>query len=121
MLFRSPREEAEPLLAALLDGFRQGRERPLGYAPNTSASYLDKLKGATEADPSALQSAADAKWFHEKSEERPEGEGQKPAAQLAWRDRDPFAADQLDDWHHWSRGISAPLQAWVEAATEEPL
>ncbi|MBP8963121.1 MAG: exodeoxyribonuclease V subunit gamma [Opitutaceae bacterium] len=116
-----PREAAEPILAALLDGFRQGRERPLGYAPNTSASYLDKLKGATEADPSALQSAADAKWFHEKSEERPEGEGQKPAAQLAWRDRDPFAADQLDDWHHWSRGISAPLQAWVDAATDEPL
>ena len=38
------------------------------------------------------------------------GEGQSPAAMLAWRDADPF--EDEEEWMEWALAISEPLATW---------
>jgi exodeoxyribonuclease V gamma subunit len=99
---------ARALLQALLAGFEAGQLRPLGYAPETSAALATAL---ARGDPDPL-ARAEACWHREAFRQQPAGEGHSPAAQLAWRENDPFAPPHAADWQRWATAIAAPLQAW---------
>jgi exonuclease V gamma subunit len=108
-------EEAAILLRNLIEGFLQGRVRPICYGPITSDAYVDAFARTgrqwdNEPDLDALDSAS-GKW-NEAGRNRPPGEGLSASALLAWRDQDPFVLDA--DWHKWARDIARPLRAWFK-------
>lgn len=80
-----PEQDAHALLQLLVRGFLEGKSRPLCYAPSTSENRKAWFDGfATK------------------------GEGEEPAAKLAWRALDPF---QNHDWETW-RPIADHLKEW---------
>jgi exodeoxyribonuclease V gamma subunit len=93
------RAEAEETLAVLLDGWLQGQQRPLRFAPQTSHALLSgNFPDARKAWSLPAFGAVQAP------------EGKSPAALLAWRDSDPF----LDgaEWLGWAGAVSRPLENW---------
>lgn len=102
-------EDAKTILASLVGGFIEGRNRPLRYAPSTSNVLAKAMEQETEEDP--LSKAAD-EWGKEGGGFGAPGEGTTPAALWAWRDRDPFA--DPDAWHDWAERIAMPLRTWGE-------
>jgi exonuclease V gamma subunit len=101
-----PPEEAKKQIEALLRGYALGQTQPLPYAPNTThviAKHLDKM------DPQqALAKARAEVW--ESGFNRQNSEGEKPAAKIAWRDRDPF--EDAEGWLDWADAIARPLKQW---------
>ena len=97
----------------LVCGYLLGRQRPLCYAPATSDAIAGGLypeKDANRLDlPAAIQKARAGVWDR-KSFGNMEGEGEKAAARMAWRDRDPFAEQQ--EWKHWVDTVAGPLRNW---------
>jgi len=98
------------LLRDLVAGYIQGRCCPLAYAPATSAECAKQLmKTGDEAKAIAASLTA---WTKDGSYGGVAGDGLKAAAQLAWRDVDPFADSAA--WLHWARAIAVPLQQWSQ-------
>ena len=99
-------------LDALIAGCLQGRLAPLCYAPETSATMLSGLK---KSDTSAALADARSAWSKEAGSFGSGGEGLASAAQLAWRDADPFAPPLDAEWLRWAGVVAAPLDAWWNA------
>ena len=65
----------------------------------------------------AMQKATDGKngrWYGEDylGGDYKAREGGDPAAQMAWRDLDPF--EEPEQWKRWAEKISLPLRTWGE-------
>jgi exodeoxyribonuclease V gamma subunit len=109
-----PKQEALLGLASLVKGFLEGGDRPLCYAPATSERYAASLEEGFIFDPDRLRAAAESLWSPEGG--YVSGEGLTPAAQLAWRDQDPFSIDGepclAEAWHAWAECIALPLLQW---------
>ncbi len=103
-------EAAQRQLAALVRGYQDGQRQPLCFAPTTSHVLAEALAKGKDTE-SALESAK-TKWSETGFGDAPSGEGLARAAQLAWRDRDPFKETQCSFWLFWSEQISAPLSQW---------
>ena len=79
------REAFDYLITVCLDA----RSRPLPFGPETSrAIYLARRQNKNEIE------RARAAWNQQGV--GPPGEGDRPAPQLAWRDRDPFLEETVD-------------------------
>lgn len=111
-----PLEEATARLRKLVEGFQLGQKRPLCYAPATSAEIAGVL-GSDGNDDAALE-RGEGSWSREPFNGQPGGEGTTPAAMLAWRDNDPFAAPHGREWLRWTREFALPMQAWWEGNDE---
>ena len=111
-------EDAQRHLTALIDGYRQGQQRPLCYAPSTSNALGDALASGQE-ESSAMEKAWDS-WSREPFESQPGGEGTTPAATLAWRDPDPFATPHDQDWIRWATDVAVPLSGWWSEPVGQP-
>ncbi len=111
-------ERAGALLARLVRGFWVGQRRPLPFAPETSAT-LAKVLAQSGGDQAAALDAAEEVWSRSGAGGL-EGEGLEDAAQLAWRDRDPFNGEAGREWLEWAEAIAVPLADWwagVDTAT----
>jgi exodeoxyribonuclease V gamma subunit len=96
--------DAKSILESVLDGYLQGQQRPLRFAPETSKNLL----GVTNDEGFAKAIAA---WSKPNTYFNPtRGDGITPAAKLVWRDLDPFV--DREDWLHWAEVISQPLETW---------
>ena len=106
-------QEAGALLGHLLEGFVQGQSCPLCYGPKTSDAYANAVEEWGDSpDETAFEVASD-EWNREATKYNSSaGEGFSPAAQIAWRDQDPFAHQQA--WHQWARNIARTLRAWFK-------
>jgi len=102
-------EDAKNHLAAVLDGYLQGQQRPLRFAPETSLILL----GNKNTPPGDFGEARQAWSKVGRGDSQPDGEGLSPAAMLAWRDSDPFA--ETKEWMHWAEAFSRPLATWKDS------
>jgi exodeoxyribonuclease V gamma subunit len=90
------------MIEILLQGFLEGRERPLCYAPKTSqklSAGLDKAKNEWNREDIGYGG----------------GEGLKESSKLAWRDRNPFLKNtesEKTDWEKWGTSVAQPLEQW---------
>jgi exodeoxyribonuclease V gamma subunit len=111
-------DDARRFLGLLVQGYRQGQRVPLCYAPETSAVLQGKWAKSREA---GLE-AAEEEWEREASDFKSPGEGNKPAARLAWRDASAFSPRHADEWVLWRQYVAAPLQGWwaSEPLAEQP-
>lgn len=106
----------------LLRGFLEGRLKPLCYAPETSNTVVELMKpkvtqngvspGLSFSD--ALPKAREKAWDPEASKYRSEGEGQTPAARMAWRDTDPFVGRE-PEWEDWTVNVASRVNEWANA------
>jgi len=100
------------LIQKLVAAYLLGRRRPLCYAPATSNEISKKLDPeARNPAPdlaTAIQQAKSAKWDPGFGDN--ENEGDKAAAQIAWRDLDPF--EDHEEWKRWADTIATPLREW---------
>jgi len=103
-------ERAGEILMALVAGYRAGQQGPLAFAPGTSA-VIAKLRAA-DADSAAALEEAKETWSRRGFRDQPAGEGQEPAAMLAWRDAEPFAEPYAAEWLQWAERVAAPLRSW---------
>lgn len=103
-----PPSLAGEILRFLIQGYLEGQQRPLCYAPETSEDFFKRLERG-EDPKEALRSAAVAKWFGS-GPYASICEGSGEAACLAWRDLNPF--EDAQSWERWARGISCPLRDW---------
>ena len=94
--------DAKTILEAVLDGYLQGQHRPLRFAPQVSLSLAGTAGDFLKAKALWSKSAY--------GDSQQPGEGLSPAAQLAWRDTDPFADE--NEWLQWAQAISQPLESW---------
>lgn len=101
-----PTDSAREILRQLLDGMALGHVAPLAFAPATTCAIAGKL--ITDASDDEALLAGQRAW--EPTLYASAAEGGKPAAQLAWRDTDPF--EQADAWLHLARIIGIPLTTW---------
>lgn len=101
------RDTAVVTLNLLVAGFLEGCTRPLCYAPETSEAYWKQRAKLDGRD--ALAKAIASDWW-KADVSRGEGDGQGPAARLAWRDLDPL--QHADDWDQWAKAVAAPLMEW---------
>jgi exodeoxyribonuclease V gamma subunit len=90
-------QEAEEALRRLVEGYFEGLNRPLCYAPMTSNELIESLEKARK------------EWGRE-DQGYGGGEGQKESAKLAWRDSEPFA--HISDWERWQSAVAMPLKKW---------
>ena len=75
------------------------------FGPKTSFAIFDAgRRGVDEAD-RALKA-----W--EQQPKGPPGEGDSASAQLAWRDRDPFAEGIFDEWRDLAAEVFVPVEDW---------
>jgi exodeoxyribonuclease V gamma subunit len=112
LLEKYAQQQATELLGHLIAGFLQGQSRPLCYAPQASDAYANACRQwETPSDEAGLRKASD-EWNQESNNHRSGGEGDSPAAKLAWRDQDPFT--HAADWHQWARAIAKPLREWFK-------
>jgi exonuclease V gamma subunit len=114
--FRSPvidPEDAKKILTAVLDGYLQGQQRPLRFALETSQSLL----GNKKISPSDFSNARTVWMKTGYGDSSVPGEGQSPAAMLAWRDTDPFADEK--EWMEWALAISQPLATWKKSSKKK--
>jgi exodeoxyribonuclease V gamma subunit len=97
--------QARTALDALLQICEEARRRPLPFGPKTShAIFAANRKGRNEVDAGLKAWAQQPKG--------PPGEGDSASAQLAWRDRDPFATDTIDEWRRLAAEVFGPVEAW---------
>ena len=97
--------QAQAALDSLLQLCRQARRRPLPFGPKTSFAIFDAgRRGVNEAD-RALKA-----W--QQQPKGPPGEGDSASAQLAWRDRDPFAEVIFDEWRRLAAEVFDPVEVW---------
>ena len=97
--------QARAALDALLQLCEDARRRPLPFGPKTShAIFAANRKGSDET------TAALKAWAQQPK--GPPGEGDSASAQLAWRDRDPFATDTIDEWRRLAAEVFGPVEAW---------
>ena len=98
-------DQARAALDSLLQLCRQARLRPLPFGPKTSfAIFHAGRRGVDEAD-RALKA-----W--EQQPKGPPGEGDSASAQLAWRDRAPFAEGIFDEWRRLAAEVFDPVEDW---------
>ncbi len=98
-------DQARAALDRLLQLCRQARLRPLPFGPKTSFAIFDAgRRGVDEAD-RALKA-----W--QQQPKGPPGEGDRDSAQLAWRDRDPFAEGIFDEWRRLAAEVFDPVEVW---------
>ena len=104
------RAQARAALDALLLLCRQAGRRPLPFGPKTSQAIFDAgRRGRDEREPAVKA------W--EQQHTGPPGEGDRPSAQLAWRDQDPFAEETFDEWRRLAAEVFEPLEDWFANTT----
>jgi exodeoxyribonuclease V gamma subunit len=108
-------EDAKKILKAVLDGYLQGQHRPLRFALEVSPVLaMDSKKKPAEKLDEVIKTAfhkARTVWVNKGfGDSAVLGEGQSPAAMLAWRDADPF--EDEEEWMEWALAISEPLATW---------
>ena len=81
--------------------------QPLPFGPKTSAAIHKAKNGKVDA----------ARKAWEPTFTGSPGEGEKPSAQLAWRDCDPFADEVFGEWHRLATEVFEPLDTWWKTAT----
>ena len=106
--------EALELLGVLCDGMHAGRSTPLPYAPMASDATAKKMR-AGNTDPAEALAAGKKAWLADSSWSQ--GEGMSAAAQMAWRDRDPFSGPE---WLQWAERVAIPLRKWIDLAACRP-
>ncbi|MCC5788764.1 MAG: exodeoxyribonuclease V subunit gamma [Opitutales bacterium] len=106
---------AMAILNSLIEGYFRGKKSPLPYAPETSGAYAKDLLSQKPDQQKALGKMKKA-WADEYTGY---GEGMTPAAELAWRGRDPFADPA--GWFYWGDTIAVPLQEWINGGEEVKL
>ncbi len=104
------KEKAIPILENLVEGYLLGQAAPLPFALQSSEVIAKQL--TKNANDLALEKGREA-WEQEGEYGAPPGDGQRPEALLAWRDRDPFADPTGEQWLHWAKKIIGPLQSWT--------
>ena len=106
-------EEAATILGCLVQGFLEGRLRPLCYAPGTSDEYVKRITSTTrpKTPEEALGAMAD-QWNAVGRNGSPDGEGRSKTAMLAWRDQEAFAVRYHEAWKNWAEQIGKPLRSW---------
>ena len=115
-------EDAEKILKAVLDGYLQGQHRPLRFALEVSPILLmDSKKTPAEKLDEVIKTAfrkARTAWVKKGyGDSAVLGEGQSPAAMLAWRDADPF--ENEEEWTEWALAISEPLATWKKSSKKK--
>jgi exodeoxyribonuclease V gamma subunit len=103
-------QQARATLDNLLHLCHQARLRPLPFGPKTSFAIFDAGRRGADETASALKA-----W--EQQPKGPPGEGDSASAQLAWRDRDPFAEDVFAEWRRLATEVFVPVEAWFANAT----
>ena len=102
-------DQARAALDSLLHLCRQARMRPLPFGPKTSFAIFDAgRRGVDEAD-RALKA-----W--QQQPKGPPGEGDSASAQLAWRDRNPFAEGIFDEWRRLAAEVFVPVEDWFASS-----
>ena len=97
--------QARAALDSLLQLCRQARMRPLPFGPKTSFAILDAGRRGVDETDRALKA-----W--EQQPKGPPGEGDSASAQLAWRDLDPFAEGNFDEWRRLATEVFVPVEDW---------
>jgi exodeoxyribonuclease V gamma subunit len=100
-------DEALSVLIQLLSGYSEGQRQPLPYAPETSAEIFKNKQ--RPIDTTVLKPSFPKSWYSEGPNQSP-GEGKTPEAELAWRNRDPFAAETMPQWVFWADCVMQALQ-----------
>jgi exodeoxyribonuclease V gamma subunit len=104
-----PVSDAHAQLEWLLAYYWQGLSRPLAFFPKTAFAYIE---AATAKNPSASpENKARQIW---EGNEWIRGEAQDPYYQLAFRGRDPFAEEFIDDFIALARQVVLPIFAHLE-------
>ena len=106
--------DARESLDALLRLCEQARRRPLPFGPKTSSAIFNAGRKGAGVD--AEIAAARKAWTTQF--DGPPGEGETASAQLAWRDRDPFAADTFDEWRQLAEEVFGPVEAWFARSAD---
>ena len=99
--------QARAQLDRLLELCGEARRDPLPFGPKTSSAVL--AAGRRDRDERASARAAWGRQFRGAP-----GEGERPSAELAWRDRDPFAEETLGEWRRLATEVFGPVEAWFE-------
>jgi exodeoxyribonuclease V gamma subunit len=94
--------EGRARIETLLNGYFEGRHRPLCYAPTTSK----QIPPTPDQQPADLRKAKN-EWDRE-DRGHGGGDGLKASSKLAWRDRDPF--EERSDWEKWGKVVAQPLE-----------
>ena len=98
-------DQARAALDSLLHLCRQARMRPLPFGPKTSFAIFDAGRRGVDEAARALKA-----W--QQQPKGPPGEGDSASAQLAWRDRDPFAEGIFDEWRRLAAEVFDPVEVW---------
>lgn len=110
-------ENAREQLEHLLTGLVQGRSAPLCYAPALAEKALTLFETEPPLDAQLISDRLLDTWTADST--YASGEGTTPAAQLAWRGRNPFSAELLPQWAYWAETIVGKAKVWFETSTEE--
>ena len=106
-------DQARAALDHLLNLCGQARRHPLPFGPKTSFAVFDAgQRGVNETD------RAKRAWHQQP--QGPPGEGDSPSAELAWRDRDPFAEETFGEWRRLAAEVFGPVESWF-ATTATPV
>lgn len=100
-------ESGRDVFNHLLHLCQRARMQPLPFGPKTSAAIHKAKNGKVDA----------ARKAWEPTFTGSPGEGEKPSAQLAWRDCDPFADEVFGEWHRLAIEVFEPLDTWWKTAT----
>ena len=105
-------ERARAAFDLLLRLYREARRRPLPFGPKTSFAIYDAGRRCKDDE-------APARKAWEQQPKGPPGEGDSASAQLAWRDRDPFAEETFDEWRGLAAAVFSPLETWFATAARD--
>ncbi len=106
---------AQKILGQLLELWSRGQSELMPFAPKTSLAIAEAtLKSRLEDDPdSAAKKRARAKALAQwQNGFQHKGEGEKPAAALAWRGQEPFEGEGFDAWIDVASRVWEPLLVW---------
>ncbi len=105
-------------LAAALDALQGTRADPPCFAPKTSRKLAGAIRGADRGRPFDAERAfegAREEWLGGYADWEAEGTGD--SARLAWRGRDPFAAELRRRWLEVAEALWKPVLEWEEAGS----
>ena len=105
-------ERARAAFDLLLRLYREARRRPLPFGPKTSFAIYDAGRRCKDDE-------APARKAWEQQPKGPPGEGDSASAQLAWRDRDPFAEETFDEWRGLAAAVFSPLETWFATGARD--